>query len=197
MKKNMNYEDAVVFHGHSCPGLAIGFRAAEVGLRELYGSRAVDEELVAIVENDACGVDAVQWMTGCTFGKGNLIFRDYGKMAFTFFNRKTGNGVRVYVDSSSFYSEDDDRFQELKANRNRTAEENEEMAGMMKQRCRRVLEMPEKEFIRVTEPQEPMPSKARLFDSIRCHLCGEKAMETRSYKQGEHSYCTPCFNTVS
>jgi len=196
MKKSMSYEDAVAFHGHSCPGLAIGYRAAEVGLRELYGSRSVDEELVAIVENDACGVDAVQWMTGCTFGKGNLVFRDYGKMAFSFFNRKTEKGIRVYVDSSAFYAEDDDRFLELKANRNRTAEENEEMADMMKKRSKRVLELPEKEFIRIDEPQEKMPSKARLFDSIHCHRCGEKAMETRSYKHEEQYYCTPCFKTI-
>ncbi len=32
-------------------------------------------------------------ITGCTFGKGNFIYRDYGKTAFTFFNRDTGKGV--------------------------------------------------------------------------------------------------------
>ena len=47
-------------------------------MNELDSIHAADEEIVAIVENDACGVDALQCVTGCTFGKGNLIFRDYG-----------------------------------------------------------------------------------------------------------------------
>ena len=82
--------DAVVqFHGHFCPGLAIGVRAAELALREI-GPRAADEEIVAIVESDMCGVDAIQFMTGCTFGKGNLIHLDYGKNAFTFIRCSDG-----------------------------------------------------------------------------------------------------------
>lgn len=70
------FEKAVEFHGHVCPGLAIGYRAAELGIEALACGRDTDEELVAIVENDACGVDAVQVVTGCTLGKGNLILKD-------------------------------------------------------------------------------------------------------------------------
>jgi formylmethanofuran dehydrogenase subunit E len=65
------YTDIITFHGHSCPGLAIGYRMTKAGLAFLTGSRSADEELVAIVENDACGVDALQMLSGCTFGKGN------------------------------------------------------------------------------------------------------------------------------
>ena len=67
------------FHGHLCPGIVIGYRAAKAALSNLSSDRAVDEELVAIVENDACGVDAVQVITGCTFGKGNFIFKDHNR----------------------------------------------------------------------------------------------------------------------
>ena len=74
----MNFEDTVKFHGHACPGLAIGYRVANLALKE-FGLRARDEELVAIVENNSCAVDAIQFICGCTFGKGNLIFKDYGK----------------------------------------------------------------------------------------------------------------------
>ncbi len=44
-------EKAKEFHGHLCPGLAIGIRAAEVALREI-GPHSSDEEVVAIVETD-------------------------------------------------------------------------------------------------------------------------------------------------
>ncbi len=63
--------DVTRFHGHMCPGLAMGIRAAEVALTEI-GPHAEDEEVVAVVETDMCGVDAIQALTGCTFGKGNL-----------------------------------------------------------------------------------------------------------------------------
>jgi formylmethanofuran dehydrogenase subunit E len=72
----MPFSDAVRFHGHTCPGLTIGYRAAEAAIRELATERDVNEELVAIVENDSCSVDAIQAVTGCTLGKGNLIFKD-------------------------------------------------------------------------------------------------------------------------
>ena len=52
----MEINDALVqkvaeFHGHMCPGLAMGIRAAEVALNEI-GPHASDEEVVAIVETD-------------------------------------------------------------------------------------------------------------------------------------------------
>ncbi|NIT04240.1 formylmethanofuran dehydrogenase, partial [Candidatus Saccharibacteria bacterium] len=47
-----SFDDVVEFHGHLCPGLAIGFRVARAALDEL-GQRAEDEELVAVVENDS------------------------------------------------------------------------------------------------------------------------------------------------
>ena len=84
--------DVIQFHGHLCPGLALGYRVAKAALRELKTDRPHDEELVAVVENDSCAVDAIQFVTGCTFGKGNLVFRDHGKHVYTFFNRKDRTG---------------------------------------------------------------------------------------------------------
>ena len=84
----------VDFHGHLCPGLAMGIQAAQIALREI-GAHAKDEEVVAVVETDMCGVDAIQFLTGCTFGKGNLIHRDWGKNAFSFFRRSDGRAIRI------------------------------------------------------------------------------------------------------
>ncbi len=84
------------FHGHMCPGLAIGIRVAEQALLEM-GERPGDEEVVAIVETNNCAVDAIQYITGCTFGKGNLIHLDYGKNAFRFIRRSDGKAIRIVV----------------------------------------------------------------------------------------------------
>ena len=84
----------IAFHGHLCPGLTTGIRVAEVALREI-GPHAEDEELVAVVETDSCGVDAIQYLLGCTFGKGNLIHLDHGQSVFTFSRRSDGKTLRV------------------------------------------------------------------------------------------------------
>ena len=90
-------DKVAAFHGHICPGMLIGFKAVEGAIDQLGLSDealpAVDEEIVAVVENDACGVDAVQVLLGCTYGKSNLIARIRGKMAFSFFSRNTGKSV--------------------------------------------------------------------------------------------------------
>ena len=44
-------EKVAEFHGHMCPGLAMGIRIAEVALRDI-GPHAQDEEVVAIAETD-------------------------------------------------------------------------------------------------------------------------------------------------
>src|SRR5210317_567836 len=97
-EQEMEFQEVVKFHGHACPGLAFGFRVTKLALRELGIDRSSDEELVAVVENNSCAVDAIQAMAGCTFGKGNLIFKDHGKQVYTFIKRSSGESVRVAVD---------------------------------------------------------------------------------------------------
>lgn len=89
------WERAVGFHGHGCPGLAIGFRATSAAREKLGISFCADEEVVCVTENDACGVDAVQILTGCSLGKGNLVYRGTGKMAFSSFCRSNGGSLRM------------------------------------------------------------------------------------------------------
>ena len=88
-------EKTIAFHGHSCPGLAIGIRVAERALQKLGPCGQSDP--VAVVETDMCGVDAIQFLTGCTFGKGNLIHKDYGKMAYSFYDRSRDVGFRAVL----------------------------------------------------------------------------------------------------
>jgi hypothetical protein len=68
---------------------------ASAGLKAIESARLENEEMVSIVANDACGVGALQCITGCTVGKGNLISRDYGKavrVVFNFNGRPDGIG---------------------------------------------------------------------------------------------------------
>ena len=104
MNKNEAWERAVSFHGHECPGLTIGYRAAIYAAKLLELTFSDDEQVVCISENDACGVDAVQAILGCSVGKGNLLFHMTGKQAFSFYNRKSGKSVRLPRRCTSRYT---------------------------------------------------------------------------------------------
>ena len=168
---NARYDDLIAFHGHSCPGLALGYRMANAALTFLSQARAVDEELVAIVENDACGVDALQCLTGCTFGKGNLIFKDYGKNVYTLYCRQSGKGVRVVFNVG-------DVPKDIRHNRNQV--------------INWLLTAPEEEVVSLKEVHINEPEPARITDLVKCEFCGEDVMETRTRKLNGKPACIPC-----
>ena len=91
------WKDCVAFHGHECGGLTIGYKASLYAIELLKLEFSADEQVVCISENDACGVDGIQVMLGCSIGKGNLLFHMRGKQAFSFYNRKTGASVRLVL----------------------------------------------------------------------------------------------------
>jgi formylmethanofuran dehydrogenase subunit E len=183
--------DAIQFHGHLCPGLALGYRVAKAALRELKADRPHDEELAAIVENDSCAADAIQFITGCTFGKGNLIFRDHGKHVYTLFNRKTGQGVRISEDYRGF--EQDQRFQELKKRQEAGENVAEEKRSLMMEKAGAILKADEREIFSVLPITSPPPEEARIRASVRCSQCGEKFMESRGRVRNGKIVCIPCF----
>ena len=184
------------FHGHLCPGLAVGIIASKIALKD--ARRAEDEELVAMVENDACGVDGIQALTGCTFGKGNLVFNDYGKSVYTFFNRTTGKGLRLSLKAGVFESGKGNRARVLFAKvRNDTAtnEEREEFERLHLEQTREMLERGEDMFTTSVLEMEP-PEMARLFDSVLCDDCGEPVMATRTIARGDKTLCIPCSDAM-
>lgn len=183
--------DAIQFHGHLCPGLALGYRVAKAALRELKADRPRDEELVAIVENDSCAADAIQFITGCTFGKGNLIFHDYGKHVYSFFNRRSGEGIRISEDYRGF--EGDSRFPELKKRQEAGEDVSREMQTYKMEKTAAILNAEEQEIFSITPVTTPPPQEARIRGSMRCALCGEKFMESRGRVKNGKIVCMTCF----
>ena len=91
------WQDCVAFHGHECGGLTIGYKASLYAIELLNLEFSDDEQVVCIAENDACGIDGIQVMLGCSVGKGNLLFHMRGKSAYSFYNRKSGKSVRLVL----------------------------------------------------------------------------------------------------
>ena len=163
------WKDCVAFHGHECGGLTIGYKASLYAIQLLNLEFSDDEQVVCIAENDACGVDAIQVMLGCSIGKGNLLFHIRGKQAFSFYNRKTGKSVRLVLKPKD---------------------------GMTKaesfayfQSCK-----PEDMF-EVKETTIAVPEKAKLFASYVCDCCGETTGANWIRLNGEQKLCLDCYES--
>ena len=164
------WEKCVEFHGHDCGGLAIGFKAALCAAELLGLSFSQDEGTVCISENDACGVDAVQVVLGCSVGKGNLLFHMTGKQAFPFYRRDTGRSVRLVLRPKPSGLSREQSFAYYRT----TA------PG---------------ELFDVKETRIALPEEARIFQSIRCDLCGEVAASHWIRIKDGKMLCTDCYRS--
>jgi formylmethanofuran dehydrogenase subunit E len=161
----------VAFHGHLCPGLAWGMRVSEAALA-LLGPRAQDEELVAVVETDNCAVDAIQFLTGCTFGKGNLRYLDHGQNVFTFCSRNTRRAVRI--------SRNPDW-------------QMPEQALDQPARVQAILEAPPEELLTIEELADYTPPEvAQILPSRACAMCGQPTMSSRLQVLAGRELCPEC-----
>jgi len=85
------------FHGGNlAPGLIIaGFMV------ELASSNMPENTLYEVIcETAGCIPDAVQLLTPCTAGNQWMHILDVGRYAMSFYDKYSGEGVRVYLDSS-------------------------------------------------------------------------------------------------
>ena len=169
MKNKDIWEKAVDFHGHTCGGLALGVRAAMEAQKRFGIERAEDEEIVCVTENDACGVDGIQSVLGCTLGKGNLLYHGTGKFAFNFFNRKTGDSFRLMA-----------------------KDKKEGLHG--REYIEYVLSAPAEEVFDTGKPRMEAPSAARSLRSVKCSVCGEAAAETKMRLMDGKPVCMDCYS---
>lgn len=176
-----------------CPGLALGIQAARIALREI-GAHAQDEEVVATVETDMCAVDAIQFLTGCTFGKGNLVHRDLGKNAYTFWRRSDGKAIRIA--GKPGVRKRDPEYQELfekLGTGEATPAERDRLWELHHERSAVILAMRPDELFTVVPVDDAPPRKARIHVSVECDSCREETMETRVRLLRGKRLCPDCF----
>jgi formylmethanofuran dehydrogenase subunit E len=185
-------------HGHHCVGSAMGVIAAQHAMKVLGVTKNTGmEHLVAVVETNSCFSDGVQVVTGCSFGNNSLVYRDYGKTAFSLVKRGE-EGVRVSArpDPGDLLKDSDPETQALYRKivneRNATSEEEARMMELNRRHCFNVLNIPADKIFKVERIKVEFPSYSRLLDSRICAGCGEKVMETRVMKKGDDYYCIPC-----
>ena len=187
-----DFKEAAEFHGHICPGLAMGYRVAKY-VKEHY-PRAMDEELVCIAENKSCSVDAVQFLLGCTAGKGNLIIVNYGKQVFTFYSRDANRALRIYFKGDVFGGMDALRQKITSGPLTETDEK--EMKGLRAKVIEDILNGKDEDLLSVTDADIPVPEKARIYPSLICQKCGERFMEIMGRTAKGKVLCKDCFETM-
>ncbi|MDR1485015.1 MAG: FmdE family protein [Planctomycetaceae bacterium] len=192
-------EAVISFHGHYCVGLSIGIRVGDWVLREFGYSE--DEELVSAVETDMCAVDAIQFLVGCTFGKGNLIFLDYGKNAYSFFRRSDGKNVRIAprVERNADGVISGGLLSDLREQQKQLDPDNIDGQKRIRElMIDRVMRTDFDRMFSITPARIPMPEKTRIHPSFPCTKCGEPVMATRltKNKNGEN-ICKECLKNES
>ena len=161
------WQKCAAFHGHVCGGLTIGYKASLYAIELLGITFSKDEDVVCVSENDACGVDAIQVILGCSVGKGNLLFHMTGKQAFNFYDRKNGKSVRLVLKKKPegmTREQSFDYFQSLEP----------------------------RDMFDVKDTKIALPEPARLFDSYECERCGETTAANWMRIQGGKKLCIDC-----
>lgn len=172
MNERELWEKCAAFHGHECGGLTIGYKAALYAIELLDLHFSDDEQVVCITENDACGVDAIQVILGCSVGKGNLLFHLRGKQAFSFYNRTTGRSVRLVL--------------------------KDRPEGMSRQESFAYYQsLAPRDMFTVKETTITLPESARLFQSVKCEFCGETTAENMIRLENGKKLCLDCYQAYS
>ena len=171
---NRLWEKCAEAHGHECGGLTIGFKAALyiveiMGLKQDEdGCVCGDEELICVAENQACSVDAIRVVLGCTEKRGNLIFNLTGEQAYTVCNRRTREAVRIVLC---------DRPEGI------TREQ-----SFAYYQSREPREMFERQTVHFT-----MPEIAGKSETYTCSVCGESAAANWFRFVDGKPLCLDCF----
>ncbi|MDV0447073.1 hypothetical protein MsAg5_09470 [Methanosarcinaceae archaeon Ag5] len=187
-----SYDDAIAFHGHSCPGLAIGYQAALYAKELLNLEYSEDEDVVVITETDSCTVDSIQTVLGCTAGKGNLFVNNWGKNAFTFYNRKTGKAVRLMMSPDVIQNPEADAVRQKVMSGTATPEDMKRHKELSAQRVQNILTTAPSQIFEVKEPQIPVPEKAKIFSNIICSVCQESVGVARCIEKDGQTVCQFC-----
>ena len=156
------YQQAGLIHGHYCPGLAIGVRAAVEGRNAAGGGKS----LCCIVERSACWLDGM-YLIGATVGNGKLKIRDTGKAAFSFYNTDSGKSVRLVLKAGPAGMTREETTQWL-------------------------LTAPLEEVFAVGETKIPFPEYQPGPGEVACSVCGEAVLKSHVHTKEGKPVCCDC-----
>jgi len=150
----------------------------EIGIKDPKGKDKKD--FIVFVEIDRCATDAVQSVTGCSLGHRTMKFIDYGKMAATFLNLKTGKAVRVIAKEES---------------RQKAKEYFQEIGNKYAAQLEAYKIMPDEELfdvMKVNMKINPEDMPGRPLKRVKCDSCGEYVQDSREVYRDGKVLCKSC-----
>ena len=170
-------------HGHMCAGQVLGVRMAMLGCRAVgvNDPRGADQKsLLVFIEIDRCAADAINTVTGCRLGKRTMKYFDYGKLAATFVNTKTGEAVRIAALDESRQSADR-CFPEI---------DNKYQRQLQAYKLLPDEELFKIERVSVNVPTQDRPG--RPVSRVQCDECGEGVNDLREVVRDGRALCRAC-----
>jgi formylmethanofuran dehydrogenase subunit E len=176
-------EQAEKSHGHMCAGQVLGVRMAMLGCEKIGITdprHSERKQILVFVEIDRCAADAINTVTGCRLGKRTLKFHDYGKLAATFLNLRTGEAVRIVALDSSRDAADE-AFPEIENRYHRQLQAYKVLpeAALFKV-----------ERVRIEVPAEDQPG--RPVSRVICEACNEGINDRREVVRDGRVLCRAC-----
>ena len=174
-------EKSAQHHSHLCPRQILGVRIGLAGINALgLEANQGTKRLLVIVESDGCFADGVTAATNCTVGHRTLRVEDYGKVAATFVDTKTGKVARVAPVL-------DVRQQACEC----CPEESRHYFAQMQA----YQVMPDEKLLTITEVQLATPIEhilSRPGVRVDCASCGEEIMNEREVIVDGQPLCRAC-----
>jgi formylmethanofuran dehydrogenase subunit E len=171
-------------HGHLAPGLALGVRMSSLAMEKLKLNRG-NKKAIAVSETARCLADGIQATTGCTLGHGNIIVKNYGKLALTIGRIDTGRGIRIGLREEAY------RFSPLMKKwmmreGKLTKDEEEELSKSLLELDEKYLEF---QYVEISLDQNFENSAI-----VKCTRCGDLVPEALIVRENGLRLCRSCAN---
>jgi formylmethanofuran dehydrogenase subunit E len=174
-------EKSLQDHDHLCPRQILGVRVGLAGMRALgFNDPPLKKRLLIISETDGCFVDGMIAATGCAVGHRTLRIEDYGKVAATFVDTKTGQAMRVAPaldvrEKAYTYAPNEPRHY---------------FAQMQAYQIMPDIDMFIIQEVVLNVPIEQIVSRAGV--RVNCDVCGEEIMNERGIMHKGLTLCCSC-----
>ena len=174
-------EHTAAMHKHLCPRQVLGVRMGRLGaeLLELEMPQT-DKRVLAFVESDGCFADGLSAATGCTLGHRTLRLFDYGKVAVTLVDSKTGRAIRIAPRADS---------------RQRAAEAAPEAANRWKGQLEAYQKIPTELLLEARDVALNLDVAALVGKPgvrVSCARCKEEILNQREVLRDGETICQSC-----
>lgn len=190
----------LALHGHKCPAMPLGLRAAAAAMNALGVERSQDKELMLLTETGddhaaGCFVDGLMTVTGCTYGKSNIKKTYYGKMAFTLIDTNRNKAVRVQLKPEFFGKMLNSPFVQQ---RKQGVLPQDIPAEITDPLVEGVMARAEAEFLDIGPVFDYAFTRTKgTFDTGLCQACGERVFVNKLEDVDGKRVCIPCREKLS